>query len=113
MSAVDDHLATLPGDQRDALAHVREIALRAAPGAEEGTSYGMPALRWEGKPLLGLQATAKHLALYPFSPEVIDAVRGRLDGYSLSKGTVRFSPEQPLPDDVVEDMVRLRMQEIA
>lgn len=113
MSAVDDHLAEIPADRREALAHVLDVARRVAPDAEEGTSYGLPALRWGGKPLLGLQGTAKHLALYPFSPSVVETLRGRLEGYALSKGTIRFTPEHPLPDDVVEDLVRLRMAEIA
>jgi uncharacterized protein YdhG (YjbR/CyaY superfamily) len=43
---------------------------------------------------------------------VVDAVAPKLGGYSLSKGTVRFTPDSPVPDDVVADMVRLRMAEI-
>jgi uncharacterized protein YdhG (YjbR/CyaY superfamily) len=57
-------------------------------------------------------ASAKHLSVFPFSPEVVEGVRERLAGYSLSKGTIRFTPDQPLPDDVVEDIVRLRLAEI-
>ena len=45
-------------------------------------------------------------------PEVVDAVRERLDGFELSKGTIRFTVDNPLPDDVVRDIVRLRAQEI-
>lgn len=51
--------------------------------------------------------------MHPFSPAVVDAVRDRLDGYTLSKGTIRFSPEQPLPDGVVEELVALRRREIS
>jgi uncharacterized protein YdhG (YjbR/CyaY superfamily) len=43
---------------------------------------------------------------------VVDAVAPRLAGFSLSKGTVRFTPGHPVPDDVVEEMVRLRLAEI-
>jgi len=57
-------------------------------------------------------AAAKHLSVFPFSPAVIDAVASRLEGYSLSKGTIRFTPDHPLPDDVLEDIVRLRRAEI-
>ena len=72
----------------------------------------MPALKFEGKPLLGVVAAAKHLSIFPFSPAVIDAVAGRLEGYSLSKGTIRFTPDHPVPDDVLEEIVRLRRAEI-
>ena len=52
------------------------------------------------------------LSIFPFSPAVIDAVAGWLEGYSLSKGTIRFTPDHPVPDDVVEEIVRLRRAEI-
>lgn len=102
----------LPPDARAALERVCGIVHRVSPEADEGTSYGMPAFRVAGKPLLGMQATAKHLALYPFSPDVVAAVAGRLEGWSLSKGTIRFTATTPLPDDVIEDVVRLRRAEI-
>jgi uncharacterized protein YdhG (YjbR/CyaY superfamily) len=50
---------------------------------------------------------------FPFSAQVVDAVRHRLPGFELSKGTIRFSVERPLPDDVVSEVVRLRAAEIA
>ncbi len=89
--------------------HVIDVARAVVPEAVEGMSYGMPALKFEGKPLVGVVRAAKHV--FPFSPAVIDAVASRLEGYSLSKGTIRL-PEHPLPDDVLEDIVRLRRAEI-
>lgn len=83
-----------------------------APEAVQGTSYGMAALLHRGKPLLGLLAAKHHLSVFPFSSRVVDAVRDQLDTFELSKGTIRFSVDQPLPDDVVRDVVRLRMAEI-
>lgn len=72
----------------------------------------MAALKLDGKPLIGVVAAARHLAVFPFSPAVIDAVAGRLEGFSLSKGTIRFTPDHPLPDEIVEEIVRLRRAEI-
>ncbi len=37
----------------------------------------------------------------------------RFDGNSLRKGTMRFSPERPIPDDVVRDIVFARIEEDA
>ncbi|ELT43020.1 iron chaperone [Arthrobacter nitrophenolicus] len=112
MGVVDDALAELPEADRECLQHVIEIARQLVPEATEGMSYGMPALKLDGKPLLGVVAAAKHLSVFPFSPEVVEAVAGRLAGFSLSKGTIRFTAEHPIPDDVVEDVVRLRQAEI-
>jgi uncharacterized protein YdhG (YjbR/CyaY superfamily) len=112
MGSVDDSLADLPPSERACLQHVIDVARAVAPDAVEGVSYGMPALKLDGKPLLGVVAAAKHLSVFPFSPEVVDAVASRLEGFSLSKGTIRFTPDHPLPDDVVQELVRLRRAEI-
>ncbi|WP_104173492.1 iron chaperone [Arthrobacter sp. Y81] len=112
MGTVDDSLAALPEPQRGCLQRVIDIARAVVPEAVEGVSYGMPALKVEGKPLLGVVAAAKHLSIFPFSPAVIDAVANRLGGYSLSKGTIRFTSDHPVPDDVLEEIVRLRRAEI-
>ncbi len=72
----------------------------------------MAALRYRGKPLLGFLAAKQHLSIFPFSTEVVDGVRDRLLGFDLSKGTIRFTVESPVPDDVLRDIVRLRAQEI-
>ncbi|MBI1379355.1 MAG: DUF1801 domain-containing protein [Frankiales bacterium] len=112
MGTVDDYLAGLDEPARAAFARVVEIACAVAPQAEQGTSYGMPALLVDGRPLLGVKAASGHLSVYPFSPAVIEAVADRLAGFALSKGTLRFSAERRLPDDVVRDVVRLRLAEI-
>ena len=75
---MDDYLAGLPEEQKEALAQVRAVVERAAPDAEEGVSYGMPAYLYAGRPLLGFRAAKKHLSVFPFSPEAVDAVKDRL-----------------------------------
>jgi uncharacterized protein YdhG (YjbR/CyaY superfamily) len=112
MGSVDDSLADVPPPDRACLQRVIDIARAVVPEAVDGVSYGMPALKFEGKALIGVVAAAKHLSIFPFSPGVVDAVAGRLEGYSLSKGTIRFTPDHPVPDDVVEEIVRLRRDEI-
>lgn len=112
MSVVDDFVAGLEEPERATFERVRDLALRAVPGAEQASSYGLPALTWRGKPLLGFKVAASHLAVYPFSAAAVDAVRGRLDGFAVSKGTVRFTSQQPLPEQAVLGLVRARRDEI-
>jgi uncharacterized protein YdhG (YjbR/CyaY superfamily) len=112
MGSVDDAIAEAPEPARSALQHVVDVARAVAPDAVDGVSYGMPALKVSGKALIGVVAAAKHLSVFPFSPSAIDAVREDLAGWSLSKGTIRFTPDHPLPDDVVERLVRARLAEI-
>jgi uncharacterized protein YdhG (YjbR/CyaY superfamily) len=113
VSAIDDYLDGLPPSQKAAFQRVRDVVVGVAPEVEEGTSYGMPAFLYGGRPLLGFRAAKKHLSVFPFSPAAIEALKDRLDGFDLAKGTIRFSPERPVPDDVLVDLVRLRRQEIS
>ena len=96
----------------DFLAHVRDVVLEVEPNAEEGTSYGMPAWRLAGKPLLGLNEAKTHVGVYAFSPEVVAALQDRLAGFKTTKGGAQCTTEDPLPDDVIAEMVRLRRAEI-
>ena len=92
---------------------MRAVVLGAVPEVEEGRSYGMPAFIYAGRPLLGFRAAKKHLSIFPFSRAAIDAVSDRLGDFDLAKGTVRFTADTPVPEDVLTDHVRARKQEIA
>ena len=76
MGVIDDYLQGLGDSQRAELERVRRIALDRVPDAEEGRSYGMPAFRYKRKPLLGFAARKDHLSLFPFSAQVVAAVKG-------------------------------------
>jgi hypothetical protein len=49
MSSFDEYFASLSGPDRAELERIRQLALRVVPDAEEGTSYGMPALKYKGR----------------------------------------------------------------
>jgi uncharacterized protein YdhG (YjbR/CyaY superfamily) len=105
MGVIDDYLEGLGDSQRAELERIRRIVLDRAPDAEEGRGYGMPAFRYKRKPLLGFAALKDHLSLFPFSPHVVAAVKGRLAGYDLSKGTIRFTEAKPIPEDVIWEIL--------
>jgi uncharacterized protein YdhG (YjbR/CyaY superfamily) len=113
VSAIEEYLAGLDPETRAVFERIRDLALEVAPEATPGTSYGLAALIYRRKPLLGFRAAQRHLSIYPFSAEVIEKVRDQLAGFELAKGTIRFTAAAPLPDDVVRDIVRRRAAEIA
>lgn len=110
---MDEYLDGLPAPQHVALERVRAVVAKVVPEAEEGVSYGMPAFIYEGRPLLGFRAAKNHLSVFPFSPAAIESMEDRLDRFQLSKGTIRFTPENPVPEEVLADVVRARLKEIA
>ena len=113
MGDVDAYLENQPADVRAALERIVDIVREVAPDAEQGTSYGAPAFRYRGRPLLGFKVGKEHLSLFVFDPEIIDRVRDRLPGLRVTKGLVAFTPDAMPPDDVVRDMVRYRLEALA
>lgn len=112
MAELQEFLEEQDGPVREVFEHIRRLALEVAPGAEEGTSYGLPALKHQGKPLLGFRVAKQHLSIFPFSSGPVDALGDRLAGWGVSKGTIRFAPEHPPPDEVLREVVALRVREI-
>lgn len=112
MGTIDDYLADLdPGDAA-VIGHAYDIAREVVPEAEQGLGYGMPALTYRGKSLLSLMRAKKHVGVYPFSPAAINEIAELLDGVDTDKGTIRFQPDAPLPDDTIRALVRARKVQI-
>ncbi len=112
MGTVAEYLDSLSGPNREVLERVVTVAREVAPEAVEGTSYAMPALLVDGKGLLSALETKKHLAVYPFSGKVLTQLAAELEGFDWAKGTLRFSAEHPLSDELVRRIVQLRLAEI-
>jgi uncharacterized protein YdhG (YjbR/CyaY superfamily) len=112
MSSFDEYLATVPEPQRAELERIRQVVRGEVPDAEEATSYGLPAFKYKQRPLLGVRASKNHLSVFPFSPEAVEAARDELAGFDLSKGTVRFTPENPIPGAALKQLLDHRLREI-
>jgi uncharacterized protein YdhG (YjbR/CyaY superfamily) len=111
-SPIDTYLATLPQPQADALGHLRNVVARLVPEAEQKISYGMPAF-YVGKHLLISYAGWKrHCSIYPLTDSFLERHANALDTFEQTKGSVHFTPERPLPDALVEELVRARLDDL-
>ncbi len=109
-ATIDAYLAPLPRAQRDVLSHIRALILKAVPEADETISYGLPTFRLNGKVFFYFGAAATHCAIYAV-PE--KELQRELVGFETSgKGTVRFTPDHPLPDAVIAKIIALRLARI-
>jgi uncharacterized protein YdhG (YjbR/CyaY superfamily) len=109
---IDRFLARLSPEARATLEKIRSAIRAAAPQAEEGFSYGVPAFRHRDRPIAAYAAAKHHCSYFPMSPAVITAHASALKGYELSKGAIRFPMGQPLPAALVRKLVRARLAEL-
>lgn len=105
--SVDDYMNGLPDEKRLVLEHLRQVIKSAAPEAEEVISYQMPAYKYHGI-LCYFCAFEKHFSLFavhkePFAEELKD--------FKMSKGTIQFTADKPIPDDLVRRIVQFRKTE--
>jgi uncharacterized protein YdhG (YjbR/CyaY superfamily) len=108
----DEYLATLSAGQRAVLEKLRKAIKAAAPRAEECISYGLPAFRLHGKPLVAYSASKNHCSLYPMSGATVATLKDDLKGYDTRKGTIHFQPDKPLPASLVRKVVKTRIAEL-
>lgn len=109
----DDYLAALPPAQRACLEHLRQVIRAEVPGAEEVMSYAMPGFRLPGSKVFAGYAARKNCGYYPHSGTILKRFEADLKGRRWSAGAVPFTPENPLPDELVRRLVRARLAEIA
>lgn len=109
---VDAFLADVPEPQRSTLLVLRRRLRDVLPDAEECLYYGVPAFKLGGKGVAGYASAKKHCSYFPMSGSVLPAISDRLDGYDWSRGTLRFPVDQPLPEELVDLLVRTRLAEI-
>lgn len=108
--SVEEYLSALPEDKRAVLEELRETIRSAAPMATEKISYGMPAFHHRGN-LVYYAAFKEHCSFFPASKKVVADHAVDLAGYEMSKGTIRFPVDKPLPAKLVKQMVKERVAE--
>lgn len=110
-ASVDEYLARVPEPARSTLKKVRSVIRSAVPKeATEVISYGIPAFKYK-KVLVWYAAFSDHCSLFP-TASVIQKFKDELKDYRVSKGTIHFPTDKPLPAALVRKMAKARLAEI-
>ncbi|HSD09130.1 iron chaperone [Flavobacterium sp.] len=107
---VDEYIFAFPKEVQLKLKKVRNIILNSAPNAVESISYGMPAYKANGKPLVYFAAFKKHIGLYA-TPSAHSEFSNELSKYKQGKGSVQFPLDTPIPFDLIERIVMYKVKE--
>jgi uncharacterized protein YdhG (YjbR/CyaY superfamily)/3-methyladenine DNA glycosylase AlkD len=105
---VDDYLSVLPKAQRAVLERLRLTVKSMFPDVSEVISYQIPTFKLNNRMLVSYAAFAEHCSFFPGAGP-IETHCNELKRYQTSKGTIRFTPEHPLPDALVKKLVRTRV----
>jgi len=108
---VDAYLAGLPEDRRAAMEGLRRTIRAAVPAATEAISYNMPAFRLDGRFFVSYEAFKRHYSLFPWTDEMVEELGDAIRPYAVGKGTLRFPADEPIPLDLVQRIIEIRLRE--
>lgn len=110
-TTIDDYLALVSEPARTTLEKIRAgVRSASPPDATEAIGYGIPMFRYKGC-LVAFAAFKKHCSFFPMSLGVIRSFKSELANYEVSKGTIRFPLDKPLPAALIKKIVKARVAE--
>ncbi len=108
---IDAYLHRLDEPKRSTLSRLRCDILARLPDAEQCISYAVPGFKVSGKAIAGFAAFKNHLSYLPHSGSVFPELTEELAGYVKSSGALRFPIDQPLPAELVEKLIAVRLRQ--
>ena len=108
---VDEYLSGVEEPKCSTLQALRTTILEIVPEAEQVISYGVPAFRVGRRTIAGFAAFRNHLSYLPFSGSVLPQLGDELKGYTMTKSSLHFSIDAPLPRPLVERLIAVRLAE--
>ncbi|WP_139991831.1 iron chaperone [Paenibacillus paridis] len=106
---IDQYVANYPPEIQDILEQIRSVIKKAAPEATEKIGYQMPTFVLHGN-LVHFAAYKNHIGLYP-APSGIEAFKQQLSPYKGAKGSIRFPLDEPIPYELISEIVKYRVAE--
>jgi uncharacterized protein YdhG (YjbR/CyaY superfamily) len=107
---VDAYIDTFPESVQSILQEIRKVMKENAPEAEELISYQIPAFKYHGM-LIYYSAYQKHVSVSTAPFKVFEVFQKELSAYKRSKSTVQFPLDQPVPYQLIGEMIKFRVKE--
>lgn len=104
--SIDEYIAQFSPYIQEILQRLRKVIKEVAPDAQEKISYQMPTFVLHGN-LVHFAAFKNHIGFYP-TPSAIEAYKDELAKYKGGKGSVQFPIEEPMPYELISEIVKFR-----
>jgi uncharacterized protein YdhG (YjbR/CyaY superfamily) len=111
MSVIDDYLMGVTPVQKKELERVRKIVKTMVPDTEEVISYGLPTLKYKGKNLIHFAAFKDHMSVFPGGGPT-ELLKEKLKDFKTSKGTIQFTTENPIPEELLKEIILLCIESV-
>ncbi|RYZ96785.1 MAG: DUF1801 domain-containing protein [Sphingobacteriaceae bacterium] len=107
---VDEYLHALPEDVQIMLYELRKAIKTAAPMAEELMSYQVPTYKYKGA-LVHFAAFKNHCSLVVVNKQILSIFEKELMSFKTTGMTIHFTTDKPLPNDLVQKIVQVRVKQ--
>lgn len=111
LTTIDAYIAGYPENVQAILQEIRRVIAEEVPAATEAIAYGIPTFKLRGKNLVHFGAYKNHIGFYP-TPSGLEAFAEKLSAYASGKGSAQFPLDQPMPLDLIREIVRFRVTQI-
>ena len=106
---IDEYITMFPKEIQPKLQEIRQAIKQAAPNSQEAISYQMPAFKQKGT-LVWFAAFKHHIGFYPKASAIV-TFKEKLATYKTSKGAIQFPIDQPIPLELIKQIVHFRVKE--
>ncbi len=110
MATVEEYFGDVGEAEKAEHERVKKIVKEVVPEAEESISYGIPTFKYKGKSILFFGVFKDHLSIFPGAAV---RLKDELKGYKMSKGTIQFTTDKPLPEAVIKEILLARLKAVS
>lgn len=112
-NTVENYINMQSKETRKKLIELKECILKVNPKATELLNYNILAYSFvkggKREQQIMIAGYKKHVGLYPH-PTTMEKFDSELSEFKKGKGSVQFPLNKPLPIDLIEKMIRYRME---
>ena len=111
-SSISGTLASIDATKAGTMQSILDLILRAFPELEAKIAWNVPTIHRSGKYVAGLCAYRNHLTFSPWSPQIMEDFKPRLEKFVVFKNCFPIPVDWEIDPQRILDMVRARVAEL-